>query len=105
MTSSSSSKTISSTTVDSTPSNFCHTFVNRTPFLLLRTRPSTAGNVYGRSGVRDGGATQSPTDRAQEPLFWTLLETYPTLAEGYASRYPVVIADEHQDASELQDAV
>jgi DNA helicase-2/ATP-dependent DNA helicase PcrA len=38
-------------------------------------------------------------------LFWTLLETYPTLAKGYASRYPVVIADEHQDASELQDAV
>lgn len=38
-------------------------------------------------------------------LFWKLLEEYPTLAESYALRYPVVLADEHQDASELQDAV
>jgi superfamily I DNA/RNA helicase len=38
-------------------------------------------------------------------LFWELLETYPTLARAYAARYPVVIADEHQDASALQDAV
>jgi hypothetical protein len=38
-------------------------------------------------------------------LFWKLLEEFPTLAESYACRYPVVIADEHQDASELQDSV
>jgi superfamily I DNA/RNA helicase len=38
-------------------------------------------------------------------LFWTLLESFPTVDEAYRARYPVVIADEHQDASELQDAV
>jgi len=38
-------------------------------------------------------------------LFWQLLETYPVLDDAYKRRYPVVIADEHQDASELQDAV
>lgn len=38
-------------------------------------------------------------------LFWKLLETYPVVAKAYADRYPVVIADEHQDASELQDAL
>jgi len=37
-------------------------------------------------------------------LFWKLLEKYPAIAKAYADRYPVVIADEHQDASELQDA-
>jgi UvrD/REP helicase N-terminal domain/UvrD-like helicase C-terminal domain len=38
-------------------------------------------------------------------LFWEMLETYAVLDEAYKRRYPVVIADEHQDASELQDAV
>ena len=38
-------------------------------------------------------------------LFWSLLESFPVLDDAYCSRYPVVIADEHQDASELQDAV
>lgn len=38
-------------------------------------------------------------------LFWRLLETYPVLDRAYKARFPVVIADEHQDASELQDAV
>ncbi len=37
-------------------------------------------------------------------LFWQLLETYPVLDAAYKTRYPVVIADEHQDASALQDA-
>lgn len=38
-------------------------------------------------------------------LFWGLLDQYPVLDAAYRYRYPVVIADEHQDASELQDAV
>lgn len=38
-------------------------------------------------------------------LFWRLLEQHPTIARAYAARYPAVIADEHQDASELQDAI
>lgn len=38
-------------------------------------------------------------------LFWRLLEEQPTVAAAYAARYPAVIADEHQDASALQDAV
>ncbi len=38
-------------------------------------------------------------------LFWSLLERFPTLAKAYRTRYPVVIADEHQDASSLQDAL
>ena len=38
-------------------------------------------------------------------LFWRLLETQPTVARAYAARYPAVIADEHQDASALQDAL
>lgn len=38
-------------------------------------------------------------------LFWTLLTTYPAVDQAYRSRYPIVIADEHQDASALQDAV
>lgn len=38
-------------------------------------------------------------------LFWQLLETFPVLDRAYKARYPVVVADEHQDASELQDAV
>jgi superfamily I DNA/RNA helicase len=38
-------------------------------------------------------------------LFWQLLETYPEVRTAYGARYPVVIADEHQDASALQDAV
>jgi hypothetical protein len=37
-------------------------------------------------------------------LFWRLLESYPAIDAAYRARYPVVIADEHQDASELQDA-
>jgi DNA helicase-2/ATP-dependent DNA helicase PcrA len=38
-------------------------------------------------------------------LFWRLLESQPTVARAYAARYPAVIADEHQDASALQDAI
>lgn len=38
-------------------------------------------------------------------LFWELLERFPVLDEAYRRRFPVVIADEHQDASALQDAV
>lgn len=38
-------------------------------------------------------------------LFWDILERYPSVRRAYRSRYPIVIADEHQDASELQDAV
>lgn len=38
-------------------------------------------------------------------LFWSLLGRFPAVEEAYRCRYPVVIADEHQDASALQDAV
>jgi hypothetical protein len=38
-------------------------------------------------------------------LFWALLDRFPAVADAYRSRYPMVIADEHQDASALQDAV
>jgi DNA helicase-2/ATP-dependent DNA helicase PcrA len=38
-------------------------------------------------------------------LFWSLLEGFPAIDLAYQTRYPVVIADEHQDASALQDAV
>lgn len=38
-------------------------------------------------------------------LFWQLLEEFPIIEQAYRSRYPVIIADEHQDASALQDAV
>jgi hypothetical protein len=38
-------------------------------------------------------------------LFWRLLEEQPTVAAAYAARHPIVIADEHQDASALQDAI
>jgi superfamily I DNA/RNA helicase len=38
-------------------------------------------------------------------LFWRLLEHHPTIARAYVERYPAVIADEHQDASRLQDAL
>jgi DNA helicase-2/ATP-dependent DNA helicase PcrA len=38
-------------------------------------------------------------------LFWKLLETFPVLDAAYKSRFPVILADEHQDASALQDAV
>jgi hypothetical protein len=38
-------------------------------------------------------------------LFWTLLERFPTIDAAYRARFPIVIADEHQDASALQDAV
>lgn len=38
-------------------------------------------------------------------LLWQLFETFPVVDAAYRTRYPVVIADEHQDASELQDAV
>lgn len=37
-------------------------------------------------------------------LFWRLLESSPTIRAAYTARYPVIIADEHQDASGLQDA-
>ena len=38
-------------------------------------------------------------------LFWELLERFPAVEAAYRRRFPVVIADEHQDASALQDAV
>ena len=38
-------------------------------------------------------------------LFWSLLTLFPSVDQAYKNRYPVVIADEHQDASALQDAV
>jgi superfamily I DNA/RNA helicase len=38
-------------------------------------------------------------------LFWSLLQRFPVVDAAYRSRYPVVIADEHQDASALQDTV
>ena len=38
-------------------------------------------------------------------LFWSLLTLFPSVDTAYKNRYPVVIADEHQDASALQDAV
>jgi superfamily I DNA/RNA helicase len=38
-------------------------------------------------------------------LFWRLFEAQPTVAEAYVERYPIVIADEHQDATALQDSV
>lgn len=38
-------------------------------------------------------------------LFWRLLEEFPIVERAYLVRYPVVIADEHQDASALQDAL
>ncbi len=37
--------------------------------------------------------------------FWQLLEQFPVLERAAHEAYPVVIADEHQDASALQDAV
>jgi hypothetical protein len=37
-------------------------------------------------------------------LFWRLMRTYPGIADAFAARYPAIIADEHQDASALQDA-
>jgi superfamily I DNA/RNA helicase len=38
-------------------------------------------------------------------LFWSLLQRFPAVGDAYRTRYPVVIADEHQDASALQDAL
>lgn len=38
-------------------------------------------------------------------LFWRLLEEFPIVERAYLARYPVVVADEHQDASALQDAL
>lgn len=38
-------------------------------------------------------------------LFWRLLERFPVVERAYLIRYPVVIGDEHQDASALQDAL
>lgn len=38
-------------------------------------------------------------------LFWELLEESPSIEAAYQARFPIVIADEHQDASALQDAV
>lgn len=39
------------------------------------------------------------------PLYWELLVRFPAVAAALEARYPVVIADEHQDASALQDAL
>jgi superfamily I DNA/RNA helicase len=38
-------------------------------------------------------------------LFWRLLNEFPTVDLAYRQRYPIVVADEHQDASALQDAL
>ncbi len=38
-------------------------------------------------------------------LFWTALDRFPSIDTAYKTRYPIVIADEHQDASSLQDAI
>ncbi|TQM09899.1 superfamily I DNA/RNA helicase [Pseudonocardia kunmingensis] len=38
-------------------------------------------------------------------LFWQLLDHFPALEAAYRARYPIIVADEHQDASALQDAV
>lgn len=38
-------------------------------------------------------------------LFWRLFEEFPIVERAYLARYAVVIADEHQDASALQDAL
>lgn len=38
-------------------------------------------------------------------LFWSLLNLFPCMEQAYTNRYSIVIADEHQDASALQDAV
>jgi superfamily I DNA/RNA helicase len=53
-----------------------------------------AENAAGRLVFDDLGA-----------LFWRLVTTHPSVDAAYRHRYPVVIADEHQDASELQDAL
>jgi AAA domain/UvrD-like helicase C-terminal domain len=53
-----------------------------------------AENAAGRMVFDDLGA-----------LFWRLSTTFPAVDGAYRHRYPVVIADEHQDASELQDAL
>lgn len=38
-------------------------------------------------------------------LYWTLITRFPSVGEAFRERYPIVIADEHQDASLLQDAL
>lgn len=38
-------------------------------------------------------------------LFWSLVTRFPSVEQALCNRYPAVIADEHQDASALQDAV
>jgi len=38
-------------------------------------------------------------------LFWDLITRFPSVRRGLRERYPVVIADEHQDASTIQDAL
>lgn len=38
-------------------------------------------------------------------LFWRLLKAHPAISSAFTKRYPIVIADEHQDASALQDAI
>jgi superfamily I DNA/RNA helicase len=38
-------------------------------------------------------------------LFWSLITRFPSVDGAYRSRYSAVIADEHQDASALQDAL
>jgi|GEM_PF-2109218 len=38
-------------------------------------------------------------------LFWGLLDRFPAIEAAYRARYPIVVADEHQDASALQDGV
>lgn len=53
-----------------------------------------AENVAGRVVFDDLGA-----------LFWSLITAFPAVNAAYMRRYPVIIADEHQDASELQDAL
>jgi UvrD-like helicase family protein len=57
-------------------------------------RPVHAEQAAGRPVFDDLGA-----------LFWRLPDEQPTVAAAYSARYPIVIADEHQDASALQDAI
>ena len=38
-------------------------------------------------------------------LFWHVLDRFPSVDRAYRERFPAVIADEHQDASALQDAI
>lgn len=102
---------------------------------LRRTRLEGLADLEKRSGVLEALAElrfdrfrdhRSPTPEAVEvlmaavhaehaagrlifedlgALFWQLMEESPSVAAAFRERYRAVIADEHQDASGLQDAV